>query len=208
MLGIAEVDVGDDVDNTPVCLFRQTFVFAAVSGFHMEDRNVQPFRRNGRQTRVGITENEQCVGLDVDHELVGAVDDIANCSAEIIADGIHIYFGIGQFKIFEEYAVEIVVVVLSGVGEDYVEVLTAFVDGRGEPDYFGTCADNNQKLEFAVFGELYIGVVEFHWSVVLNKRSDILFVSIPGRNMYPDDWDRKFHCSTSPSRDLRSRKDS
>lgn len=49
MLRVAEVDVGNDVDDTAVGLFRQTLVLAAVAGFHMEDRDVQAFGGNGRQ---------------------------------------------------------------------------------------------------------------------------------------------------------------
>ena len=46
VLGVGHVDIGDDVDNPAVRLFREAFVLAAVAGFHVEDRDVQPFRTN------------------------------------------------------------------------------------------------------------------------------------------------------------------
>ena len=41
MLRIRQVDIGNDIDDPAVCFFRQTFVFAAVPGFHMENGNMQ-----------------------------------------------------------------------------------------------------------------------------------------------------------------------
>ena len=76
--------------------------------------------------------------------------------AEIVADGIHIHFGIGELEVAEEDAVEVVVVVLACVGEDYVEVLAAFVDRCRETDYLRTCANDDEELESAVVGEFDI----------------------------------------------------
>lgn len=43
MLAVAYVYVGDDVNDAAVGLLREAFVEASVAGFHMEDRDVEPF---------------------------------------------------------------------------------------------------------------------------------------------------------------------
>ena len=68
------------------------------------------------QAGVGIAENEDCIWLDLYHELVGSVDDVAHCGSKVVAYRVHIDFRIREFEIAEEDAVEIVVVVLAGVG--------------------------------------------------------------------------------------------
>ena len=54
VFGIGHIDVGNDIDDSSVCFFRQTFVLAAVSGFHMEDRDMQSFGSDDRKAAVGI----------------------------------------------------------------------------------------------------------------------------------------------------------
>ena len=55
MLGIAHVDVADDVNDATVSLLRQTLVLAAVAGFHVEDRNVQTLCADDTQTAFSAT---------------------------------------------------------------------------------------------------------------------------------------------------------
>ena len=98
---------------------------------------MQALGGNGRKTRVCVAENQQRVRLDFGHELVRAVDDVANGRAEVVSHGVHIHLGVGKFEVLEEHAVEVVVVVLTGVGEDYVEVLAALVDSRSQSDNLG-----------------------------------------------------------------------
>ena len=162
VLAVAEVYVGYDVDYSAVGFLGEAFVLAAVAGFHVEYGYVEAFRRYGAEARIGVAQDEEGVGADGLHELVGAVYDVAHGGSEVIADGIHVYFGVLEFQVFEKDSVKVVVVVLAGVGEDYVEVLAAFVDGGCQADYLGACADDNQQFELAVVGEIYIGIVEFH----------------------------------------------
>ena len=94
MLGIGHVHVADDIDDAAVRLFGEAFVLAAVAGFHVEYRNVQAFCRDCREAAVGVAQDYHRVGLASDHELVAAIDDVANCSAEVVAHGIHVDFRI------------------------------------------------------------------------------------------------------------------
>lgn len=96
------------------------------------------------QTGVGVAEYKHCIGLGLHHQPVGGSDDVAHCIAEVFAYGIHVYFGIGKLQVSEEDAVEVVVVVLTGMGENHVKIFTATVDDCREAYDFGTCADNDQ----------------------------------------------------------------
>ena len=159
VFGVGHVYVADDVDDAAVGLFGQAFVLAAVAGFHVEDRNVQALRGNGREAAVGIAENEQCIGLAGDHQLVAAVDNVTDGSAEVVAHGIHVDFGILEAQVLEEHSVQIVVVVLAGVRQKAVEVLAALVDDCREADDFRAGAHDDQEFEFAVVGKFHVAVV-------------------------------------------------
>ena len=162
MLAVAEVDVADDVDDAPVGLFGQALVLAAVAGLHVEDGDVEAFGGDGRETRVGVAEDEQCVGPYVGHQLVRAVDDVAYGSSEIVTDGIHIYLGIGELQVFEEDAVEVVVVVLACVGENDVEILAALIDSSRQTDNLRSSAYDYQQFEFAIVGKMDVFIIGFH----------------------------------------------
>ncbi len=101
---------------------------------------MQTFGPNHAQAGVGVAEHKDRIGLSFHHQLIRSGDDVAHGFAEIFADGIHIYFGVGEFEIFEEHAVKVVVVVLASVGENHVEIFAASIDDGRKPYDFGTCA--------------------------------------------------------------------
>ena len=70
VLGVGQVDVGDHVDDAAVGLLGQALVLAAVARLHVEDRDVKPLGRDGGQAAVGVTKDQQGVGLRFHHELV------------------------------------------------------------------------------------------------------------------------------------------
>ena len=43
-------------------------------------------------------------------------------SPTIRADGVHVDLGVGQLQVVEEHAVQVVVVVLAGVGQDNIKI--------------------------------------------------------------------------------------
>ena len=61
----------------------------------------------------------------------------------------------------EEYTIEVVVVVLTGMGKDDIEVLAALVDDSCKADDFRTCTDNDTELEFTILLPVDVGLVEF-----------------------------------------------
>ena len=150
VFGIRHVDIADDINDAAVGLFRQAFVLASVSGFHVEDRDMQTLRADHGKTAVGVSEHKDCVRLDLDHQFIGACNDVAHGLAEVAADGIQVDFRFGKLKIPEKDAVQRVVVILPGVSENDIEILAAFLDHGGQADDLRTCADDDQKFQFAV----------------------------------------------------------
>ena len=146
VLRVGHVHVGDDIDDTAVGLLGQALVLAAVAGLHVKNGDMESLCSDDTEATVGVAKNQYAVGLGLGEELVGAVDDVAACSAKVVTDSIHIDLGLGKLQVFEEYAVEVVVVVLACVGENHVEVLAALVDDGGETDDLGARADNDDQL--------------------------------------------------------------
>ena len=156
VLAVGHVHIGNDVDYTAVGLFREAFVLASVSGFHVENRDMKPFGAYDAQAAVGVSENEDCVWLRSDKEFVAAVDYISAGGTEVIPYCIHIDLGSIELEILEEDSVQVVVIVLSCMCQDYIEVFAAFVDDGRQTDNFRACADYDYEFKSAVILEFYI----------------------------------------------------
>ena len=70
MFAVAEVYIGYDVDNAAIGFLRQTLVLTAVAGLHVEDGDMETLSGDSTQAGVGIAEDKQRIGLDVDHQFV------------------------------------------------------------------------------------------------------------------------------------------
>ncbi len=64
VLTIGHIHVGNDVHNPAVGFLGQALVLAAVTGLHMEDRNMQALGSDYAEAAVGITQNKNSVRLD------------------------------------------------------------------------------------------------------------------------------------------------
>ena len=159
MFRIGHVHVADDVHDAAVGFLWQAFVLAAVARFHVENRDMQTLGRDSGKATVGVAENQQCIGLAGDHELVAAVDDVADGCAEIVAHGVHIDFRVFEAQVLEEHAVQVVVVVLARMRENAVEILAALVDDGRKADDFGAGSHDNQEFQLAVVGKFHVGVI-------------------------------------------------
>ena len=156
VLGVGQVDVGDHVDDAAVGLLGQALVLAAVARLHVEDGDVQALGRDGGQAAVGVSQDQQRVGLRLHHELVGGGDDVAHGLAQVGAHGVEVDVRVVQRQVTEEDAVERVVVVLPGVRQQAVEVAAALLDDLGQADDLGAGAHDDQKLQAAVVLETNI----------------------------------------------------
>ena len=157
VLGVGQVDVGDDVDDAAVGLLGQALVLAAVARLHVEDGDVQALGRDGGQAAVGVAEDEEGVRLRLHHELVGGGDDVAHRLAEVGAHGVQVDVRVVKRQVAEEDAVERVVVVLPGVRQKAVEVAAALLDDLGQAYDLGACAHDDQQLQAAVVLKFKIG---------------------------------------------------
>ena len=61
MLGVNEIEIGNVINDPSVDLLRDIKVETAVTGFHVEDWNMQPLGHVGRETGVGVTKDKQCI---------------------------------------------------------------------------------------------------------------------------------------------------
>ena len=88
--------------------------------------------------------------MDGGHELVGAGDDIAHGGTEVRSHCIQIDFWCSEAQVVEEYAVEVVIVVLSCMGQYRIEVRPAFLDYGGQANNLRARAHDDQQFQFAV----------------------------------------------------------
>ena len=95
---------------------------------------------------VSVTKNEDSIRLGSYHEFVASIDDISTSCSKVIAYGIHIDFRIFDFKVLEEHAIEVIVIVLTSMGKDNVKILTCLVNDSSKTDNLWTCANNNQQF--------------------------------------------------------------
>ena len=158
MLGVGQVDVGDDVDDAAVGLLGQALVLAAVARLHVEDGDVQALGRDGGQAAVGVAQDQERVGLHLDHELIARGDDVAHGLAQVGAHRVQVDVGVVQRQVAEEDAVEGVVVVLAGVRQQAVEVAATLLDDLGQADDLGARAHDDQELQAAVIFKTNIGI--------------------------------------------------
>ena len=156
VLGVGQVDVGDHVDDAAVGLLGQALVLAAVAGLHVEDGDVQALCRDGGQAAVGVAQDQKGVGLHLHHELVRGRDDVAHGLAQVGAHGVQVDVRVVERQVAEEDAVERVVVVLTGVSEQAVEVAAALLDDLGQANDLGAGAHDDQELQAAVVPEFKI----------------------------------------------------
>jgi hypothetical protein len=122
---------------------------------------MKAFCADDTQAAVSVAKDEHGVRFGCGEKLVAAVDDVAAGRAEVISDRIHVDLRLGELQVAEEDAVEVIVVVLSRVGQNHIEIFAAFGDDGCEPDDLRTGADNDAEFDFAVILPVNITVVEF-----------------------------------------------
>ena len=146
VLRIAQVHVGDNVHDAAVGLLRQALVLAAVAGLHMEDGNVQPLGADDAEAGVGIPQHQHGIGFQLRHQVVAFGDDVPHGLAQGVPHRVQVDVRVGQLQVVEEHAVEVVVVVLAGVGQEGIEILPALGDDRGQADNLRPGTHDDEKL--------------------------------------------------------------
>ena len=150
MLRVGHVYIGDDVHDTAVRFLRQAFILAAVAGLHVENGDMQPLGTDDGKAAVGIAQHQHGIRADSSHQLVALGDDVAHRFAEVGAHGVHIDLRVGQLQIMEKDAVQIIVVVLTGVGQNDIKILAGLIDDGCKPDDLRPGADDDKQFQLAV----------------------------------------------------------
>ena len=146
MLGVRQIDIRNDIDNPPVRLLRQALILAPVAGLHVENGDMQPLRADDAEARVRVTQHQHRIGLDGDHQLVALRDDIAHGLPQIRPHGIHIHLRRRELQVLEEHAVKVVIVILSRMRQNRVEIRPTLIDDCGQPDDFRTRPHDNEEF--------------------------------------------------------------
>ena len=112
---------------------------------------MQPLRADDREAGIGIAEHQHGVGLQFRHQVVGTGDDIPHRLPETVSHGVQVDFRRVKLQILEKHAVEVIVIVLPRMGKEGIKISAALVDHRRKADDLGSCADDDQQLQLAVF---------------------------------------------------------
>ena len=146
VLRVAQVHVGDNVHDAAVGLLGQALVFAAVAGFHVEDGDVQPLGADDAKAGVGVPQHQHDIGLQLRHQVIAFGDDVPHGLAQGVSHRGQVDVRVIQLQVVEEHAVEVVVVVLAGVGQEGIEILPALGDDCGQADNLRPGAHDDEKL--------------------------------------------------------------
>ena len=146
VLRVAQVHVGDNVHDTAVGLLGQALVLAAVAGLHMEDGDVQPLSADDAEAGVSVPQHQDGIGLQLRHQVVAFGDDVPHGLAQGVPHCIQVDVRGGQLQVVEEHTVEVIVVVLAGVGQEGIEILPALGDDRGQADNLRPGTHDDEKL--------------------------------------------------------------
>ena len=161
VLRVGQIHIGDDVHNPAVGLLGQALILAPVARLHVENGNVQPLGGDGRQAGVGVPQNQHRIGLDGVHQLVGTVDDVAHGSAQVVSHRVQVHIRVGKAQVPEENPVQVIIIILSRVGQNAVEILPALGNHRRQADNLRPGSHQNQQFQFAVVPEGNVGIVQF-----------------------------------------------
>ena len=74
-------------------------------------------------------------------------------------DAVGADLGVGQLQIMEKDAVQVIVVVLTGVGQNDIKILAGLIDDGCKPDNLRPGADDDQQLQLTVIFKRYIAVI-------------------------------------------------
>ena len=146
MLGIGQVDVTDVVDDLAVDHLADVPVPTAVARLHVEDGNLQPLCADGGQGAVGVTQDEDGIGLLFLYDLIALCYDVAHRLAQVLAHTVQVVVRLLEAQVLEEDLVERIVPVLPGVDQDMVEVLVALLYGGTEADDLRPRAEDGHDL--------------------------------------------------------------
>jgi hypothetical protein len=115
VLGIDKVEIGDVVNETSIRLFGYVLIEAPVSRFHMINGYAHSLGDDGRNSAVGVSENQKRVWLLDQEYLLRLSQRVTENRTQTDRVNMHEVIGLSQTELVEEDFVEGVVPVLAGV---------------------------------------------------------------------------------------------
>lgn len=146
-MGVGHVDVAHVIDDDAVGHLRHVPVPAAVPRLHVEDRDLEPFRGDGREGGVRVPQDENRLGPYGLHQIVRLRNDKAHRLAEVLAHARQKMIGLPEAQLIEEDLAQLIVVALARVGKDMIEFLIAFLDDFRQTDDLGPGPEDRHELK-------------------------------------------------------------
>src|SRR5579872_2450538 len=146
------------VEETPVDLFGNALVEAAVSCFHVENRNVPPLGRDRCKTAIGIAKNEKGVRLLPCKNVVRGEDHLRYGLRGSFARRSEIILRLTKLQLVEKNLAEFKIMVLASVNQHMVGSLIQLGHDPGQANDLGPRAHNRHDFE-ARRGQSAIGWV-------------------------------------------------
>ena len=115
----------------------------------MEDGDLEPLGRDGREGGVGVAEYEESVGHDVLQEAVGFAYDVPQGLPQVLPCGVEVVVGGTEAEVLEEDLVQGVVPVLPRVDQEMVEVNVELLHDLAEPDDLRAGTHDGHDLQAA-----------------------------------------------------------
>jgi hypothetical protein len=138
------------IDDLPIELFGNPLIEAAITRFHMKDRELPALRGNHRKTTIRVAIEKDRVGFYFLEDSVGLGDDIADGCRNRFRRNIKKEIRFAYVKIAEKDFVELEVIILPCVHQDVIDVRIELMDNARELDDFGAGAYERQHLHRAV----------------------------------------------------------
>ena len=144
---VRQQPVADVVDQLAVLLLRHAPVEAAVARLHVEDRDVVAGGGYRRQAAVGVAEDEQRIGTEVQQLGLAARDDRRDLRAHVSPRGCRDRCPARGAQLVEEDLRELGVVVLPGVDEAMLDPrLRERLEDETQPDQLRPRPDDCHDL--------------------------------------------------------------
>ena len=140
MFRITKVYVSCYVNNPPVSFFREAFIKAAVTGFHVEDGDMKTLSTDNGKAGIGISQNQNRIRSHFHHKLIRFSYDIANSFTQVLTHRIQVVVRFTKTEVFKKHLIQGVIIILTGMYKYLVKVLVTTLNGGRQADNLRTGA--------------------------------------------------------------------
>jgi len=120
---VGQIDVGSVIDDTPVDFFRHAHVETAIARLHVEGRNLAALGRDHRHTTVSVAKHQHRIRHFCRQNTIDRDDHFADRFSAACARCIEEMIRLADAQVVEEYLVELVIIVLSGMDDHVLAML-------------------------------------------------------------------------------------